>query len=113
MMAKISINTIDDYIATCHEEAHVLLETMRQTIRDAAPMAEEAISYQLPTFKWHGNLVHFGAFKKHIGFYPGPSGIANFESELSAFPKSKGSIKFPFDNIPYDLITQIVNFRVV
>jgi len=110
-MEKISIKTIDDYIASCPVEVQLLLENVRQTIRDAAPMAEETINYQIPTFKWYGNLVHFGAFKKHIGFYPGPSGIVNFESELSDFPKSKGAVKFPFDNIPYDLITKIVIFR--
>jgi len=111
-MEKISIKTIDDYIASCPVEVQLLLENVRQTIRDAAPMAEETINYQIPTFKWYGNLVHFGAFKNHIGFYPGASGIANFENELSAFPKSKGSVKFSFDNIPYHLITKIVNFRL-
>jgi len=110
-MEKISIKTIDDYIASCPVEVQLLLENVRQTIRDAAPMAEETINYQIPTFKWYGNLVHFGPFKNHIGFYPGPSGIVNFESELSDFPKSKGAVKFPFDNIPYDLITKIVIFR--
>jgi uncharacterized protein YdhG (YjbR/CyaY superfamily) len=83
------------------------------TIRQAAPGAEEAIKYQIPTFTLEGNLVHFGAYKKHIGFYPTPSGIEKFQNELSAYEGAKGSVKFPLDKpVPFDLISRIVAFRV-
>ena len=83
------------------------------TIREAAPEADERISYQIPTFALESNLVHFAAYKNHIGFYPTPSGIEEFEEELSFYVGGKGSVKFPLDNpIPYDLITKIVRFRV-
>ena len=87
---------------------------MRQTIRDAAPGAVEAISYQMPTFKLNGrNLVHFAAFKSHIGFYPIPSGIEAFKEELSPYKQGKGSVQFPLDKpIPYDLVERIVKYRV-
>ncbi len=83
------------------------------TIRKAAPDAEETISYQIPTFTLKGNLVHFAAFKKHIGFYPTSTGIREFEKELSVYEGAKGSVQFPLDrSIPYDLISKIVKFRV-
>jgi len=85
---------------------------MRRTIRRAAPEAEEAISYQIPTFKLNGNLVHFAAFKKHIGFYPTPTGIEAFKKELSPYEGAKGSVQFPIGKpIPYDLVKKIVIFR--
>ncbi|MBZ0300209.1 MAG: DUF1801 domain-containing protein [Anaerolineae bacterium] len=111
--AKAQFNTIDDYIATFPEDVQAILEKMRQTIHDAAPDAEEAISYQMPTFKLHGNLVHFAAFKNHIGLYPAPSGIREFAEELAPYAAAKGSIQFPKDQpIPYDLVTRIVQYRV-
>ena len=87
---------------------------MRQTIRRAAPEAEEAIAYQMPTFRLNGkNLVHFAAFKNHIGFYPTPSGIEAFKKELSSYKGAKGSVQFPLNKpIPYDLVKKIVMFRV-
>jgi len=86
---------------------------MRRTIREAAPDAVEAISYQMPTFKLNGNLVHFAAYKKHIGFYPTPSGVEAFREELSAYKVSKGAIQFPIDQpMPLDLVRRIVQFRV-
>ncbi len=86
---------------------------MRHTIREAAPEATEAISYQMPTFKLNGNLVHFAAFKNHIGFYPAPTGTEAFQKELSPYKGGKGSIRFPLDKpIPYDLVKRIVKFRV-
>jgi uncharacterized protein YdhG (YjbR/CyaY superfamily) len=89
------------------------LEKIRATIRKAAPDAQETISYQMPTFKFHGNLVHFAAFKKHIGFYPIPSGIEAFKDDLSAYKQGKGSVQFPLEEtIPYELISRIVKFRV-
>ena len=104
---------IDEYISTFPEEVQEILEEIRTVIRNAAPDAEETISYQIPTFTLNGNLVHFAAYKKHIGFYPAPSGIEKFKKELSVYEGAKGSIKFPLDKpIPYDLIRKIVAFRV-
>ena len=105
--------TIDDYIKTFPPDVQSILEKMRQTIRKSAPEAVEAISYQMPTFKLNGNLVHFAAFKHHIGLYPAPSGIEAFEKELSPFVGGKGSVRFPLDKpIPFDLVDKIVAFRV-
>ena len=104
---------IDDYIAGFPQEVQQKLQKIRETIRDAAPDAVEKISYQMPTFALEGNLVHFAAFKHHIGFYPAPRGIEAFQEELSAYEGGKGSVKFPLDEpIPYDLIRRIVTFRV-
>lgn len=104
---------IDEYIAGFPKDVQEILEKIRMTIRKAAPDAEEIIKYQIPTFTLKGNLVHFGAFKKHIGFYPAPSGIEEFNEELSVYEGAKGSIKFPLDKpIPFALISKIVKFRV-
>src|SRR3972149_3897513 len=104
---------IDEYIAGFPQEVQETLEKMRVTIRKAAPDAQEAIKYQMPTFVLKGNLVHFAAFKKHIGFYPVPTGIEAFKNELSVYEGGKGSVQFPLDKpIPYDLISKIVKFRV-
>jgi uncharacterized protein YdhG (YjbR/CyaY superfamily) len=106
-------DTIDEYIKTFPENVQAILEKMRQTIRKAAPDAVEAISYQMPTFKLNGkNLVHFAAFKNHVGFYPIPSGIEAFKKELSPYTQGKGSVQFPLDKpIPYSLVKKIVVFR--
>jgi uncharacterized protein YdhG (YjbR/CyaY superfamily) len=104
--------TIDEYIKTFPEDVQSILEKMRQTIRKAAPEAEEAISYQIPTFKLNGNLIHFAAFKNHIGFYPTSTGIEAFKKELSPYAGAKGSVQFPIEKpIPYDLVKKIVIFR--
>jgi uncharacterized protein YdhG (YjbR/CyaY superfamily) len=104
---------IDEYIAGFPPDVQTILEKIRTTIRKAAPGAEEKIGYQMPTFTLKGNLVHFAAFKKHLGFYPIPTGIKKFEKELSVYKMGKGSVQFPLDKpIPYDLITKIVKFRV-
>ena len=108
-----SIKNIDDYIAAFPKDTQTVLKKLRATIRKAAPKAEETINYQIPTFTLQGNLVHFAAFKNHIGFYPTPSGIEKFKEELSVYEGAKGSVKFPLDKlIPYALITKIVKFRV-
>jgi uncharacterized protein YdhG (YjbR/CyaY superfamily) len=108
-----TIQTIDEYIAGFPEDIREILEKVRETIRQAAPEATEKISYQMPTFYLNGNLVHFAAFKKHIGMYPAPSGVAAFQEELAPYVKAKGSIQFPLDKpIPYDLIARITAFRV-
>ena len=106
--------TINQYIETFPENIQDILQKMRRTIQEAAPEATEAISYQMPTFKLNGkNLVHFAAFKNHIGFYPIPSSIEAFKDELSPYIAGKGSIRFPLDKpIPYDLVKRIVEFRV-
>ncbi|MBP6015537.1 MAG: DUF1801 domain-containing protein [Candidatus Promineofilum sp.] len=105
--------TIDEYIAAFPEDVQTILQKIRQTIHDAAPEATEAISYGMPTFKLHGNLVHFGGFKTHIGFYPVPSGIEAFKDELAVYPQGKGSVQFPLSRpMPYDLIQRIVKYRV-
>jgi len=106
-------NTIDEYIAGFPQDVQEILQKIRATIREAAPDAEERIAYQIPTFFLNGNLVHFAAFKKHIGFYPAPTGIEEFKEELSVYGWAKGTVKFPLDKpIPYDLIRRIVKFRV-
>ncbi len=103
---------IDEYIAAFPEDIRERLEQVRATIRKAAPEAEESIKYRMPTFVLNGNLVHFAAFKNHIGFYPAPQGIEEFKDELSAYKGAKGSVQFPHDQpIPFDLISRIVKFR--
>lgn len=106
-------NSIDEYIASFPEDIQNILNDIRATIRAAAPEATEKISYQMPTFFLNGNLVHFAAFKNHVGFYPTPSGIDEFKAELSKYKGSKGSIQFPIDQpVPLDLIAKIVKYRV-
>jgi uncharacterized protein YdhG (YjbR/CyaY superfamily) len=105
--------TIDEYIAGSPVEVRPLLKKVRATIRKVAPGAEETIKYRLPTYVLHGNLVHFGAFKKHIGFYATPHGNAAFRKELSVYNGAKGSVQFPLDQpLPLDLIGRMVKFRV-
>lgn len=105
--------TIDEYIARFPPEVQEILQKVRLTIRDAAPEAEETISYQMPAFTLKGRgLVYFGAHKKHIGFYPTPTGMEEFKEELAIYGAGKGTAQFPFNKpIPYDLITRIVQFR--
>lgn len=105
---------IDEYIAKAPSEVQGILRKIRATVRKAAPEAVEKISYQMPTFALNGkNLVHFAAFKNHVGLYPTPSGTEKFKKELSKYAGGKGSIRFPLDQpIPYDLIEKIVKFRV-
>lgn len=105
--------TIDEYIARQPAEVQPVLEEIRAVIRAAAPGASEKISYQMPTFFLNGNLVHFAAWQHHIGFYPTPTGTAEFEAELSRYKRAKGSVQFPLDEpMPLDLIRRIVEFRV-
>ncbi|MCB0199836.1 MAG: DUF1801 domain-containing protein [Anaerolineae bacterium] len=109
---KTAPTTIDAYIAGFPPDVQNILQKIRQTIHKAVPEAQEKISYGMPTFTLKGNLVHFGAFKTHIGFYPIPSGIEEFREELAVYKQGKGSVQFPLDQpIPYDLITRIVVFR--
>lgn len=104
---------IDSYIAGFPGQVQELLTQVRATISRAAPDAAETIKYGIPTFVLDENLVHFAAFKKHIGFYPTPSGIAEFSDALSCYKSAKGSVQFPLDDpLPLKLIEQIVRFRV-
>ena len=109
---KKQFKTIDEYIETFPKDIQSILKGVRQTIKEAAPEAEEAISYQIPTFKLKGKyLVYFAAFKKHIGLYP-PSPKA-FRKEVSPYEGPKGNLKFPIDKpIPLDLVKRIVKYRV-
>jgi uncharacterized protein YdhG (YjbR/CyaY superfamily) len=110
---KAGYRTIDEYIATFPQDIQALLQEVRATIRAAAPDAEERISYQMPAFAQHGNLVYFAALKGHIGFYPTSSGVAAFKDELASYVSTPGAIQFPLNQpLPLDLITRIVRFRV-
>ena len=112
-MDTTEIKDIDQYIAGFPMEIQVILKEIRATIKKAAPNAQETISYHMPTFKLNGNLVHFAAFKNHIGFYPTPTGIDQFSEALSGYKGAKGSVQFPLNQpIPYELISEIVKFRV-
>jgi uncharacterized protein YdhG (YjbR/CyaY superfamily) len=104
---------IDEYIAGFPPDVQKVLEKIRKIIRKAAPDAEETIKYRIPTFTLKGNLVHFAAFKEHIGFYPTPTGTEEFKNELSLYKGGKGSVRLPLDKpIPFGLISKIVKFRV-
>ena len=110
---KPGFNSIDEYIQTFPEDIQKILQEVRATIKAAAPDAEEKISYQMPTFFLKGNLIHFAAFKNHIGLYPTPSGTEAFKRELSIYQGAKGSVRLPIDKpMPLKLISKIVKFRV-
>ena len=107
-----SPGNIDEYIAGFPRDVQAVLNEIRNTIRKAAPDAAEALKYRIPTFVLHENLVHFAAFKNHIGFYPAPSGVEAFKQELSRYEGAKGSVQFPIDKpMPLKLIEKIVKFR--
>jgi uncharacterized protein YdhG (YjbR/CyaY superfamily) len=113
MVPKKEFKTIDEYIAAFPKNVRSVLEELRQGIRDSAPEAVEAISYQIPTFKLNGNLMHFAAFKNHIGFYPTPSAIEAFKKKLCNYEISEGTVRFPINEpIPIDLMKEMVRFRV-
>ena len=113
MMDLHEFHDIDSYIAGFPEDIRNLQTELRAVIKQAAPEATEKISYSMPTFYQHGNLVHFAAYKNHVGFYPAASGIEAFKAELSAYKWSKGTIQFPLGKpLPVDLITRIVQFRL-
>ncbi len=107
------VKTIDEYISMFPDNVQNILEKLRLTIKESAPEAQEAISYRIPTFKLNGNLVHFGAFKNHIGFYPTSSGIEAFKKELSQYKVARGTVQFPIDKpIPFAMVRKIVKYRV-
>lgn len=112
-MITTKVASIDEYIAGFPQEVQQVLEQVRATIKQAAPEAEETIKYAIPTFTLGGNLVHFAAFKNHIGFYPAPTGMEAFKGDFSSYKTGKGSVQFPLDKpMPLDLISKIVHFRV-
>ena len=112
-MRKAQFKSIDEYIESFPSEVQDVLQKLRQTIRKAAPEAEETISYRIPAFRLNGYLVYFAAFKNHIGFYPTSSGIRAFKKELSQYSVSKGTVRFPVGKpLPLTLISKIVKFRV-
>ena len=104
---------VDDYIAAFPAAVAERLSAMRATIQRQAPVATERISYGIPTFHMNGNLVHFAGFDRHVGFSPGPTGIAEFASDLKRYNRGKGSVQFPHtEPLPLDLVAKIVEFRV-
>ena len=110
---KRQFKTMDEFISAFPKNVQDILEELRRVIRESAPKSEETISYGIPTFKLNGNLVHFAAFKNHIGFYPTPSAIVAFKKELAPYKQAKGSVQFPIDQpIPLDLVKRIVGYRV-
>jgi len=110
---KSNITTIDDYISTFPDKVQLVLQEFRKVVTHAAPDAQEKISYGIPTLFLNGNLIHFGGYKNHIGFYPGPGGITEFKDQLGAYELSKGTIKFPLDkSLPAELIAKITQYRV-
>ncbi len=112
-MVQNAAKTIDEYIGSFPEDIQRILEKVRATIKASAPEAKEDIKYAMPTLVLNGNLVHFAAFKNHIGFYPAPTGTEAFKEDLAPYKTGKGSIQFQLDEpIPYDLIKKITLFRV-
>jgi uncharacterized protein YdhG (YjbR/CyaY superfamily) len=112
-MQRHAPNNTAEYISGFPEDVQARLQQLRETIKKAAPEAEEVIAYQMPAFKQGGILVYFAAFKDHIGFFPAPSGIEAFEKEIAPYKSGKGTLRFPLDKpLPLDLVTRIVKFRV-
>lgn len=112
-MEKKVIETVDEYILQFEPKVQVLLHEIRNFILMIAPQTQETISYQMPTYKYYGNLVHFAAHAHHIGFYPGPEGIEAFKDKFAGLKYSKGAVQFDMDKpIPFDLIKEIVMYRL-
>ena len=112
MKAKVAKN-IDEYIADFPDDVQAAMQKVRATIRKAAPRADEAIKYQIPTFVLNGNLIHFAGYKNHIGLYPGSRAIEVFKDELAAYKLAKGTVQFPLDKpVPVGLINKITKFCV-
>jgi uncharacterized protein YdhG (YjbR/CyaY superfamily) len=104
---------VGEYIAAFSPDVQKILERIRLTVHNAAPDAQETISYRIPTFTQHGVVVHFAAFRNHIGLYPPVSGDARIEKAIAPYAGEKGNLRFPLDQpIPYALIERIVKLRV-
>ena len=113
MEASKKFKTVEEYFDTCPKETVEVLESLRNTIRKAAPQADELISYNMPAFRQKGMLMYYAAWKTHIGLYPASVNLQVFDKELEGYERTKGTIKFPFDRpLPLDLITKIVKYRV-
>lgn len=113
MMKGATFKNTDEYIAMFPKDVQQTLEKIRKTIKKSAPEAVEQIAYQMPAFKLDGKpLAYYAAYASHIGFYPTPEGISAFKKELSKYKTAKGSAQFPIDDVPYDLIKQIIEFMV-
>jgi uncharacterized protein YdhG (YjbR/CyaY superfamily) len=105
--------SVDAYIASFPAPTRKLLETLRRTIRAAAPDADEVIAYGMPAYRQGGPLVYFAGYSGHIGFYPTGTGIAAFVDELGAFKSSKGAVQFPLDApLPLELVRRMVAFKL-
>lgn len=110
---KADFRNVEEYIESFPAEIKNILRTLRTVVLKNAPTAIEGISYGMPAYKTHKKpLVYFAAFKNHIGFYATPTGHSQFAAELSKYKQGKGSVQFPFDDVPYELIEKIVKFRV-
>jgi uncharacterized protein YdhG (YjbR/CyaY superfamily) len=113
MAGSVKYKTVDEYFSHQTAQAQKMMSQLRNTIKKAAPDAEEVISYNIPAYRLQGMLVFFAAYKNHIGFYPTSSGIVNFKKELSKYKTSRGTVQFPVDGpMPLSLVTKIVKFRV-
>jgi uncharacterized protein YdhG (YjbR/CyaY superfamily) len=111
-MEATKFKTVQEYLSVQPAPVKAMLRQMRSTIKEAAPEAEEVISYNMPAFKLQGMLVWYAAFKKHIGFYPRPSGLEAFKKEIAVYKSSKGAVQFPLDQpLPLALVTKIVKYR--
>jgi uncharacterized protein YdhG (YjbR/CyaY superfamily) len=111
--ASVKFKTVDEYLSTFPSSTKKMLLQLRETIRKAAPQAEEIISYNMPAYKQQGALVYFAGYKGHVGFYPVSSAIREFEKELSVYEGSKGTVRFPLDKpLPLKLITRMVKYRI-
>lgn len=112
-MQRSNFKSVDEYISTFPAPIQNKLKEMRRAVKSAAPEAGEKISYQIPTYTLHGNLVHFAGYEHHIGFYPGAVGVEEFKKEIKGYKFSKGTIQFPLEEpLPLDLVKRIVKFRV-
>lgn len=113
MDPKARFNTVDEYIASLPPVSKRIVKELRKTIRAAAPGAEEKISYNMPSMKFHGMLVYYAAWKEHIGFYPFTSAIKAFKKELTGYEGAKGSVRFKLDEpVPFELVERIIKFRM-
>ena len=113
METKTKFKTVDDYLSSLEENQKNILEELRKAIKKAAPEAKELISYNMPAFKFHGILIYYAIYKKHVGLYPASNTFGAFSEELKGYETSKGTIRFPVEKpLPLDLIERIVKFRV-
>lgn len=112
MMGKEPTQTVESYISQFNPESQERLQTIRRLVKEICPQAEETISYGIPTFKFHGNLVHMAAYQNHLGFYPGPTGIEFIRDQLLDYKLSKGTIQFPNNReLPLEIIREIISYR--